>query len=67
MDAQKLNTWVQVVTSLAIVIGLALVILELQQSREIARAQISSDSFALGAVHNTAMFGEQAAAVKAKA
>lgn len=45
MDSQKISLWVQFLTGLAVLVGLALVIWELQQARELARAQLASDGW----------------------
>ena len=58
---------VQVVTILALILGVFLVVWELRQTREAARAQVSSDSFAMSAATREAMLGESAAEVLAKA
>ena len=67
MESQKLSNWTQLVTGVAVLIGLGLVVWELQQARQLARAQISSESFAFGAQNNAGLLGEEAAAVIAKA
>jgi hypothetical protein len=41
---RDLGTWVQIVTGVAVVIGLALVIVELRQVQTLSRAQLSSDA-----------------------
>ena len=43
MQLDKLMMWVQIMTGLAVVLGLGLVIWELQQSRSVATAQLTSD------------------------
>lgn len=67
MDSQRIFNLIQTVTTIAVIAGLGLVVWELQQSRQIARAQLTSDSFAVGIQINAAMFGEFAAAAIAKA
>ena len=44
-NQSKTLDWIQLLTSLSIVAGLALVIWELQQARDLAGAQVISDSF----------------------
>ena len=46
MDNQIVSTRVQIITGLAVLVGLGLVILELQQTRTLARAQLTSDGWA---------------------
>ena len=67
MNSDKLNTWIQLVTGLAIVVGLGLVIWELKQGRDAAKSQLSSDGYLLISQTNVAMLGEDPAAVLAKA
>jgi len=43
MDSQRIIDWIQITTGVAIVLGLALVGVELTQSRDVAEAQLSSD------------------------
>jgi hypothetical protein len=63
----SVSDWVQILSSIAIVGGLVLVFFELQQSREVAEAQIASDQFAMLSAHETAMFGDIGAKSYAKA
>ena len=67
MNSQRVFNSIQIITGVAVVAGLGLVIWELQQTRQVARAQLTSDSFAAGLQISTAMFGEKAAAAEAKA
>ncbi len=67
MDTETINSWVQTITGIAIVFGLVLVILELQQNRDAVRSQLSSDGFQIYTDFGTAVLGENAAEVIAKA
>lgn len=67
MDTQKINNWVQIVAAIAVLVGLVLVAYELEQSREIAEAQLLSDGFAAHAGRDHAMLGENPAQTLAKA
>ena len=67
MNSDRLNKWVQTATGLAIVVGLGLVIWELQQSREATSSQLSSDHYQIVGQHYAALFGENPADVLAKA
>jgi GAF domain-containing protein len=49
---------VQLVTGLAVVIGIGLVVWELQQSKALARAQLASDHFAEALANRRARLGE---------
>lgn len=64
---QRMVDWLQLAASLAVLIGLVLVVVELRQSRAIAEAEIINQSFEIGAANVSAVMGENAAAVLAKA
>ncbi len=65
--AKNIVDWVQVVTGIGVIIGLILVIVEIRQSREIARLQIISSDFSITANERFTMMGENLADVMAKA
>ncbi len=67
MEPQRINLWIQAATSIAVVLGIALVIWELQQNRNIAAAQLTSDIYAYLLQQNVALMGEEAADALAKA
>ena len=67
MNSGTLNNWVQTITGLAIVLGLALVIWELQQNREATQSQLTTEGWHLINQTNTALLGESPADVLAKA
>ena len=52
---------VQLVTALGVLIGIALVIWELQQTRDLARAQLTSDTFDFMMQRHSAVMGEDLA------
>jgi len=58
---------VQVVTSLAVIGGLALVVWELKQNREAASSQLTSEAFTYVSALSQAVMGEQTAEVLARA
>jgi hypothetical protein len=64
---ETINNWVQTITGIAIVVGLALVVIELQQNRDAVSSQLSNDGFQIYTDFGTAMLGEDAADVIAKA
>lgn len=66
MDAQKLNAWIQSVTGIAIVLGLVLVVWELQQNREATRSQLSTEGWHMMNQFHSSMLGEAPAAVLAR-
>ena len=57
MDSEKLSDWVQIITGFAIVLGLGLVIWELQQSREATMAQLTNEGFAQVGQQNATVMG----------
>jgi len=63
---EKLNLSVQVLTIITLVIGVALVVYELRQTRELAKVQIISDSYALFVENNLSWLGEEPLEVVAK-
>lgn len=64
---RNVDRWIQIATVVAVVVGLGLVIWELQQVKTLARAQLTSDSIAMNNDIRTAILGEQASHVIAKA
>ncbi len=66
-DRQNLANWVQILTGLAVVVGLGLVIWELQQTREVVFAQLTSDAYGSVTQQQTTVMGETAADAIAKA
>ena len=64
---QTLTNWIQLATGVAVLIGLGLVIWELQQTREIAVAQQVDDSMSRYSNQLQAMMGEESARSLAKA
>ena len=67
MRSQQLVDWVQIITGLAVVVGIGLVIWELQQAREIARFEQFNTSFAQYSARVHTQMGENAASAVAKA
>ena len=66
MEVQKVNAWIQIATSLAVVIGLALVIWELQQNREATQSQLTTEGLHMMNQFHTSVLGEHPADVLAK-
>lgn len=58
---------IQSITSIAVIAGLGLVVWELQQNREAATAQLTSDGFMYTSAVNQTVMGEDTANVLAKA
>lgn len=67
MNSQSVVNWVQMLSTIALVVGLGLVIFELRQSRDIAKAQVSSDSMSLAGEQLGAQYPEDYPDVLAKA
>jgi hypothetical protein len=59
--------WFQILSNIAIFIGLGLVIFELNQSRQIAHAQMTTDLISRIAARNIAIMGEDPRATLARA
>ena len=58
---------VQIVTSLAVVVGLGLVVAELQQSREATQSQLKTESYQIWTQLKSASLGDDSADVLSKA
>ena len=67
MTSATVINWIQVVTGIAVFVGLILVVWELQQSREATMSQLSSDHYQISSQQRAALYGEDAADVLAKA
>lgn len=67
MESQRLLNWIQVITGLAVLLGLALVVWELQQTRTLARVQLYSDSMNAKTDFTAALLGEEPMSVIGKA
>jgi hypothetical protein len=67
MKSQTVANWIQMVTGVAVIIGLGLVVWELRQSRDATLSQLSSEYWHFASQERVAIFGEDAANVLAKA
>lgn len=67
MNYQSISNWVQIVTGIAVLASLGLVVREMQQSHDIALAQLSSDLYMMRSQHNSALMGESPTDVIEKA
>ena len=67
MDKTTSGIMIQIITTLAVVAGLAIVILELQQSREIARYQINLSTITLAQTEFMSRYGDEVVKAMAKA
>ena len=63
----KTNEIVQMITGLAVIAGLALVVWELQQTRDAVKSQLTSEGMGTITQLNTSLFGENPSTVLAKA
>jgi hypothetical protein len=59
--------WVQIVSNMAIIVGLVVVIFELRQSHTIAEAQLTNEDYGTIRGHYSALMGDNAADALAKA
>lgn len=62
MDSQTISDRLQLVATIGVIVGLALVIWELRQQREFAQAEMTSQSFFLAVQQNSVHFGDRAIA-----
>ena len=67
MNSKTIANGIQTLTGIAILIGLALVVLELRQSRELARAQLAADGWAEGMALDRSQLSENFAVTRTKA
>ena len=67
MNTNSLNLVVQLVTLVALIFGVALVVWELQQNREMVKAQLESDSYISRKERFLAGYGENPSEIFAKA
>ena len=61
MNSQRIVDWIQVITGVALVLGLALVGVELTQSRDVAEAQLSNEGVNQHLQSMLALMGENPA------
>ena len=59
--------WLQLAASIAVLVGLGLVVLELRQARAIAQGEMVSESFSIGAENVSSMMGENPSHALARA
>jgi hypothetical protein len=67
MRHEQIATWIQLITGLAMIGGLGLVVWQLQETRALTRAQLTSDSFAIRIQRRSGLLGENAASALGKA
>jgi hypothetical protein len=67
VNSQRIVDWIQIITGVALVLGLALVGVELTQSRDVAEAQLSSEGINQHHQSLIALMGENPAPALAKA
>ncbi|NKB32134.1 MAG: hypothetical protein GKR91_03455 [Pseudomonadales bacterium] len=61
------ESWVHMATGIAVIIGIMLVIYELEQTRQIAFTEMAQEAMSELNLRDTTLFGEEAAATIAKA
>ena len=67
MNSQVLTNWIQVFTGIAVLVGLGLVVWELQQTRDLVRAQLVTDGYISRSDTQRTFLGESFASTYAKA
>ncbi len=67
MKSQALTSWIQILTGFAVLAGLGLVVWELQQTRDLVRAQLANAGYLSGSDTQRTFMGETFASTYAKA
>lgn len=67
MKKLGIEIWVQMATGVAVIVGIALVIYELQQTRQIAFTEMAQEAMTEISLRETTIFGENSAETLAKA
>ncbi len=66
MDSDRLNRWLQLIASFGLLVGIVLVIVQIQQASDLARAQLRSDIEFADQQQELSMLGENPAEAWAK-
>ena len=67
MDSSKIANWVQTTATVGVIIGIALVVIEMRQAKAMAEAEITAHFFAEIAQNGRAQMGENPAFILSKA
>ena len=67
VNTEKLSHWVQIMSGAALVVGIVLIIMEMEQNKQLTRAQLAGESAGLGLSRTLAFIGERPMEVMAKA
>ena len=67
MQADRFNNTIQLLTLLSVVVGIAVVIYELQETRRLTQVQIASERLSMITQDVSAAYGENQAGVRARA
>ena len=67
MDFSKIANWVQITATVGVIIGVAVVVIELRQAKVLAEAEITAQFFAESAQNARAQMGENPAFILSKA
>ena len=67
MDSSKIANWVQTTATIGVIIGVALVVIELRQAKAMSRANTTAQFFAENAQNSRAQMGENPAPTLSKA
>jgi hypothetical protein len=62
----KISNSIQIITGIVVILGVVLVVVEMRQSKDLARAQLASDSWGMAISRSQAMAGENPAASYSK-
>ena len=67
MDIAKISHWIQIISGIGLFVGIILVLLELEQTENLTRAQLASESVSMAMDRTTAFLGDNSMEVFAKA
>jgi hypothetical protein len=67
LNIEKISHWIQIVSGLALLVGLYLVLLELRQTKELTQATLTSESHSVAMARHAMLAGENPMRALAKA
>ena len=67
MDSSKIASWVQTTATIGVIIGVALVVIELRQAKALSEAEITAQFFAESAQNSRVQMGDNPAPILSKA
>ena len=67
VDTEKLSHWIQIISGVALIVGIVLVIMQMEQNKQLTRAQLAGESAALSLSRTLAFLGERPMEAMARA